>query len=156
LSTVGGSPLHIRLLAKECPQISLALSLHGATQEVRQALMPKTAPLHELEAALDYHAEQTGQRIMIEYLLIDGVNDSDEAADALVRFCVTRHQMPFVNLIPYNPTVAGAVFDYTTPSDELINNFHNRLLSHGIRSIVRWSSAAGRDVAGACGQLIVK
>lgn len=156
VSTVGASPHHIRLLADECPQISLAISLHGATQELRQGLMPQTAPLRELEAALDYHAENTGQRIMIEYLLIDGVNDSNEAADALVRFCLARRQMPFVNLIPYNPTIAGVKFSYTTPSDDQINNFHNRLLSQEIRSIVRWSSAAGRDVSGACGQLIVE
>jgi 23S rRNA (adenine2503-C2)-methyltransferase len=155
VSTVGASPYHIRLLAEECPQISLALSLHGATQELRKGLMPHTAPLQELEAALDYHAEQTGQRIMIEYLLIDGVNDSDEAANALVRFCQARRQMPFVNLIPYNPTIAGVKFGYTTPSDDQINKFHERLVWQGIRSIVRWTSAAGRDAGGACGQLIV-
>ena len=155
VSTVGGSPHHIQLLATECPQISLALSLHGATQELRKTLMPFTAPLHELEAALDYHSEQTGQRIMIEYLLIDGVNDSDEASDALVRFCLERRQKPFVNLIPYNPTIAGVEFGYATPSDDQINQFHNRLLSQGIRSVVRWTSVAGRDADGACGQLIV-
>jgi len=110
ISTVGGSPHHIRKLANECPQISLALSLHGATQELRQKLMPQTAPLHELEAALDYHVEQTGERIMIQYLLIDDVNDSMDAADALVHFCLARRQMPLVNLIPYNPTAAGELF----------------------------------------------
>mmetsp|Transcript_25470 Transcript_25470/g.45994 ORF Transcript_25470/g.45994 Transcript_25470/m.45994 type:complete len:396 (+) Transcript_25470:85-1272(+) len=156
ISTVGASPRHIRLIAHECPQISLALSLHGATQELREQLMPKTAPLHELEAALDYHAEHTQQRIMIEYLLIDGVNDRAQDAKALSQFCHARRQMPFVNLIPYNPTRAGSMFSYSAPSDEDINGFHNILLTQGIRSIVRWSSAAGRDANGACGQLIVE
>lgn len=156
ISTVGASPRHIKKMADSCPQISLALSLHGATEELRQGLMPQTAPLEELEEALDYHAEKTGQRVMMEYLLIDGVNDSDEAADELVRFCRKRRQTPFVNLIPFNPTIAGARFGYTTPSDDQINKFHNRLLDQGIRSIVRWTSAAGRDTNGACGQLVVE
>ena len=156
VSTVGASPHHIRLLANDAPQISLALSLHGATQELRQRLMPQTALLEDIEAALDYHSEKTGQSIMMEYLLIDGVNDSSEAADALVRFCQARLQMPFVNLIPYNPTIAGVANGYNTPSDDQINRFHNSLLKKGIRSIVRWSSATGRGIGGACGQLVVE
>jgi adenine C2-methylase RlmN of 23S rRNA A2503 and tRNA A37 len=155
VSTVGASPTHIRMLAEDAPQISLAVSLHGATQELRQTLMPATrkARLHELEAALDYHANVTGLGVMVEYLLIDGVNDSDEAAEALVRFCFVRKQTPYVNLIPYNPTIAGVEFGYSTPTDDAVHRFHNRLMSAGIRSHVRWSSAAGRDTDGACGQL---
>lgn len=156
ISTVGASPRHVRLLADECPQISLALSLHGATQELRQGLMPQTASLNELTSALDYHANKTGQRVMLEYLLIDGVNDGAQAADALIEFCLQRKQMPFVNLIPYNPTIAGVDFGYSQPSDDRINAFHLKLLEGGIRSIIRWSSAAGRDTNGACGQLVVE
>jgi 23S rRNA (adenine2503-C2)-methyltransferase len=155
ISTVGASPDYIRLLADEAPQISLAVSLHGATQELRETLMPATrrAPLVELEAALDYHAAMTGMGAMVEYLLIDGVNDDDEAASELTRFCVRRRQKPYVNLIPYNPTIAGIEFGYQTPSDDAVHTFHERLQLAGITSHVRWSSAAGRDTDAACGQL---
>jgi 23S rRNA (adenine2503-C2)-methyltransferase len=155
ISTVGASPHHIRQLADEAPQISLAISLHGATQQLREALMPssKRASLAELEGALDYHAETTGSGVMVEYILIHGVNDDAEAAAALTSFCLNRRQKSYVNLIPYNPTIAGAEFGYLTPSDKTIRAFHERLRSAGIKSHVRWSSAAGRDADGACGQL---
>ena len=176
ISTVGASPDHIRLMAEEAPQISLAISLHGATQQLRETLMPATtakrASLSELEAALDYHAVTTGLGVMIEYLLIEGVNDSDEAADALVDFCVRRTASSphgtaiYVNLIPYNPTIAGVEFGYHTPADEAIRAFHSRLetlssntsngsSSSSINARVRWSSAASRDTDGACGQLVL-
>jgi len=163
ISTVGVSPHHIRRLAMEAAPISLALSLHGATQELRSQLMPATAAqpsssLTELEAALDYHAAKTGRGAMLEYLLIDGVNDSAEASAALVDFCRRRKRQPtYVNLIPYNPTLAGLPLGYQTPSDAAVNAFHERLLLQEgrgiIQSHVRWSSAAGRDAEGACGQL---
>ena len=155
ISTVGDTPHRIRQLADEAPQISLALSLHGATQSLRSTLIPtaRRAPLAELEAAMDYHARQGGRGIMLEYLLIDGINDTDEAADALIKFCQRAEYLVFVNLIPYNPTFAGAGFDYQTPSDERIDAFHTNLRRNGIRSLVRWSSANGRDTNGACGQL---
>ena len=97
---------------------------------------------------------------MLEYLLIDGVNDSEEAADALADFCVARAAVPtaggaqpYVNLIPYNPTLAGGSFGYETPSDERVAAFHDRLRGKGVHSLVRWTSANGRDTDGACGQL---
>jgi adenine C2-methylase RlmN of 23S rRNA A2503 and tRNA A37 len=163
LSTVGASPTLIRRLADEAPQISLALSLHGATQPLREALIPsaKRAPLEELAFALDYHATLTGRGAMLEYLLIDGINDDENAVCALVKFCLDRctpHNVkkgirPFVNLIPYNPTLAGGVLGYKTPSDERIEAFHNSLRAEGINALVRWTSASGRDANGACGQL---
>jgi adenine C2-methylase RlmN of 23S rRNA A2503 and tRNA A37 len=160
ISTVGDAPDRIRQLADEAPQISLALSLHGATQELRLKLIPtaKRSPLEQLEEAMDYHALKSSRGAMLEYLLIDGVNDDDDAAKALVRFCRDRASAgsktsPFVNLIPYNPTVAGKGFEYQTPSDDRIDTFHNLLREEGINSLVRWSSAKGRDADGACGQL---
>ena len=64
-----------------------------------------------------------------------------------------KNSKVFVNLIPYNPTLAGDDFGYETPSDDRIYAFHNRLKDLGINSLVRWSSAQGRDAKGACGQL---
>jgi 23S rRNA (adenine2503-C2)-methyltransferase len=163
LSTVGASPTLIRRLADEAPQISLALSLHGATQPLREALIPaaKRAHLEDLASALDYHANLTGRGAMLEYLLIDGINDNEEAACALVKFCLDRctpHNekkgiRPFVNLIPYNPTLAGGLLGYQTPADERVEAFHNALRAEGINALVRWTSASGRDANGACGQL---
>ena len=170
ISTVGSSPDRIRDLADDMPGVSLALSLHGATQELREELIPsargvKGTALSELSDALDYHAAITGRGVMIEYLLIAGVNDDDAAADALGDFCLERQRkqtkggrnssVTYVNLIPYNPTSAGERFDYETPSDESIEAFASKLRDvYGVRTLVRWSSADGRDANGACGQLV--
>lgn len=153
------------------PGVSLALSLHGAMQDVREELMPsargvKGTTLDDLSEALDYHATTTGRGVMIECLLIDGVNDDDAAADALGAFCLERQRMQrkggrvnlsvtCVNLIPYNPTSAGDRFDYKTPSHEKIATFASKLRDlYGVKTLVRWSSADGRDANGACGQLV--
>ena len=127
--------------------------------------------MDELADALDYHAERTGRGVMMEYLLIEDVNDGMEAADALGDFCIERQQrqrtnasgkggrhasVTYVNLIPYNPTLAGDRFGYQTPSDERIAAFSSRLRErYRVRTLVRWSSADGRDANGACGQLAV-
>lgn len=163
VSTVGASARKIRLLADEAPQVNLALSLHSAIQESRELLIPSANanPMKSLGESLDYHSTKSGRGAMIEYLLIDKVNDSDAEVDALAKFCQERNEHEnnsknskvFVNLIPYNPTLAGDDFGYETPSDDRIYAFHNRLKDLGVNSLVRWSSANGRDTNGACGQL---
>lgn len=160
VSTVGASPARVRQLADEAPTVRLALSLHAAKQGLRASLMPaaRATPLDELVGALDYHASATGAGLMVEYLLIAGVNDTPSDADALAAFCNDRAAAGgsgYCNLIPYNPTVAGDAFGYLSPTDDAVRAFHARLRdSHGISALVRWSSATGRDVAGACGQLV--
>ena len=179
ISTVGVSPNVIRQMARDAPSIRLAISLHGATQAIRERLMPATkgehASFYELESALDDHIAITGQYCgpMIEYLLIDDVNDTEEAAQALIEFCQRRQRqqldvaneifksasaipMPttYVNLIPYNPTLVGMnMYQYRTPADTKVITFHERLLLQNVKSHIRWSSAASRDTNGACGQL---
>ena len=164
VSTVGASARKIRLLADEAPQVNLALSLHSAIQESRELLIPSANanPMKSLGESLDYHSTKSGRGAMIEYLLIDKVNDSDAEVDALAKFCQERNEHEnnnsknskvFVNLIPYNPTLAGDDFGYETPSDDRIYAFHNRLKDLGVNSLVRWSSTQGRDANGACGQL---
>jgi adenine C2-methylase RlmN of 23S rRNA A2503 and tRNA A37 len=155
ISTVGASPKHIVHLADEAPGVNLALSLHGATQELRENLIP-SAKLHnlsDLAKALDYYTNKTAKGVMLEYILISGMNDTEEAADALASFCSARQRKTFVNLIPYNPTIAGNRFGYKTPSDDVVKRFHETQRSKGIHSSVRWSTVAGRDAQGACGQL---
>ncbi|GMH79616.1 hypothetical protein TL16_g08201 [Triparma laevis f. inornata] len=146
-------------MADDAPAVNLAVSLHGATQELRELTVPSArgTSIEELGAALDYHAKKSGRGAMLEYLLIDDVNDSDCAAESLADFARDRGAKfkPFVNLIPYNPTLAGANFGYETPTDERINSFHDLLKKEEIQSSVRWSSAAGRDANAACGQLVL-
>ena len=61
----------------------------------------------------------------------------------------------YVNLIPFNPTEAGAAHGYATPSDGNVERFHAWLREkHGVNALVRWTSAVGRDAQGACGQLV--
>lgn len=155
LSTVGASAQKIRALADEAPQVCLALSLHSAIQSSREKLIPSaiSSPIDDIGDALDYHALKSGRGSMLEYLLIDGVNDSDEEVDALAEFCLKRKGSIYVNLIPYNPTLAGDDFGYRTPSDERISVFHEKLKETGVKALVRWSTTNGRDANGACGQL---
>ncbi|GMI03345.1 hypothetical protein TrVE_jg13727 [Triparma verrucosa] len=159
VSTVAPVPSIIKRLADDAPAVNLAVSLHGATQELRELTVPSArgTSIEELGAALDYHAKKSGRGAMLEYLLIDGVNDGDLAAESLASFARARGSQlkPFVNLIPYNPTLAGAAFSYKTPTDERINSFHALLKNEKIQSSVRWSSAAGRDAGAACGQLVL-
>jgi adenine C2-methylase RlmN of 23S rRNA A2503 and tRNA A37 len=81
------------------------------------------------------------------------VNDSDEEAKALTDFCTKREGSVYVNLIPYNPTLAGDDFGFRTPLDERIYAFHDNLKESGVKALVRWSTQNGRDANGACGQL---
>jgi adenine C2-methylase RlmN of 23S rRNA A2503 and tRNA A37 len=155
VSTVGANVNKIMQLADDAPQVSLALSLHSSVQSTREKLIPsaKISPIDVLGKALDYHSCKSGRGAMLEYLLIDGVNDSDAEIEALANFCTERRGDFFVNLIPYNPTLAGQDNGYQVPSDERIFAFHDRLKELGVKSLVRWSSTNGRDANGACGQL---
>lgn len=174
MSTVGASPDHIRRLADVAPRVRLALSLHSATLPLRSTLIPSATTMGELTAALDYHARTTRCGLMVEYLLIDAVNDGDADADALAAFCAERDAATaavtpalspkearaaagYVNLIPFNPTEAGSLHGYGTPTNDVVNRFHARLRDvHRVNALVRWKSAVGRDATGACGQLVVK
>src|SRR5881628_3013015 len=105
VSTSGLAP-QIRKLADEPLQIRLAISLHGATDEVRNQIMPinRRYNIETLLAACDYYAAHKKQRLTFEYILIAGVNDSDEQARLLSRHA---HRLSTkVNLIPYN-SVSG-------------------------------------------------
>lgn len=173
VSTVGASPDRIKRLADVAPKVRLALSLHSADLPLRSQLIPSATSFPELNAALDYHSQKTRCGLMIEYLLIADVNDRDCDADALAAFCkerdvaavadgvtlskkAARAATGYVNLIPFNPTEAGSQHGYTTPSDAAVERFHSRLRDrHGVNALIRWTSAAGRDANGACGQLVV-
>src|SRR5207237_2205254 len=116
LSTSGLAP-QIQKLADEPLQIRLAISLHGATNEVRNQIMPinRRYNLETLLAACDYYAKRKKQRLTFEYILIANVNDSPEQARHLSR--IARQLGAKINLIPYN-TVHGLPWSRPSPEQQ--------------------------------------
>ena len=147
LSTCGIVP-NMKRLAKENLQITLALSLHGATQEKRRKLMPvaNKYELSEVMKACDEYFENTGRRMTFEYSLVHGVNDTEEDAKELIALLGRRNC--HLNLIPVNPIKERS---YVQPDHEAILNFKNRLEKNAINVTIR--REMGRDIDGACGQL---
>jgi 23S rRNA (adenine2503-C2)-methyltransferase len=147
VSTSGLAP-QIRKLADQSLQIRLAISLHGATDEVRNQIMPinRRYNLETLLSACDYYVERKKQRLTFEYILIAGVNDTDEQAHLLARHA---HRLSAkVNLIPYN-TVRG--LPWSRPSQNRQEKFLSILHRHGILATLRREK--GGDIDAACGQL---
>ena len=147
VSTVGLVP-RIKQLADEPMQIRLAVSLHGATDEVREKIMPvnRKFPLKEILAACDYYANTRKRMMTFEYILIDGVNDSLEQAHKLGAIAKRLHAK--VNLIPYNP-VEG--LPWKRPDRDRCKMFQHTLQSHDVTSTLRMEK--GTDINAACGQL---
>ena len=147
VSTCGIVP-NMRRLAEEKLQITLALSLHGSTQEKRKELMPvaNKYELAEVLAACDYYFEQTGRRITFEYSLVHGVNDREEDAKELIAILKPRNC--HLNLIPVNPIKER---NFEKPSRKSAENFKNKLEKNGINVTIR--REMGSDIDGACGQL---
>ena len=147
VSTCGLVP-QIRLLAREKLGITLALSLHAATDEKRRKLMPiaERYSIRELMDACADYFESTGRRITLEYSLIGGVNDTDRDAEKLSALAgpLGCH----VNLIPVNPVEER---NFACSSAERIRSFQNKLEKNKINVTIR--REMGRDIDGACGQL---
>src|SRR5205809_5998550 len=147
VSTSGLAP-QIRKLADEPLQIRLAISLHGATDEVRNQIMPinRRYNIETLLSACDYYATWKKQRLTFEYILIAGVNDSDEQARLLSRHACRLSAN--VNLIPYN-SVEG--LPWSRPSRNRQEKFLSILRAHKIPATLRREK--GHDIDAACGQL---
>ncbi len=139
---------NMRRLADEKLQITLALSLHGSTQEKRQELMPiaNKYSVSEVIDACRYYFMQTGRRITFEYSLVSGVNDTEADAENLCKLVdgLNCH----VNLIPVNPIKER---DYSASERKDVLRFQNKLEKKHINATVR--REMGRDINGACGQL---
>ena len=146
-STCGIVP-NMERLADEGLQITLALSLHGSSQEKRQKLMPvaNKYSLEEVLAACDYYFEHTGRRVTFEYSLVHGVNDTVEDARELA--AILRERNCHLNLIPVNPIKER---EYERPSRKNAGEFKNKLEKTGINVTIR--RERGSDIDGACGQL---
>jgi 23S rRNA (adenine2503-C2)-methyltransferase len=147
VSTVG-LPTQMRRLADEKLQITLALSLHAPTDELRKQLIPwaERVTIDSLVDAANYYFEKTGREITLEYILLADLNDSREHALALA--ATAKRMRSNVNLIAYNP-VKG--LSYERPTDDKVVRFLEALRARGINAHVRTSR--GLDIDGACGQL---
>src|SRR6476469_6087578 len=154
VSTAGIVP-RILELAQTSERPHLAISLAAPTDELRNELMPinKRWPIDELLSACKVF-EQTlkpNERLTFEYVMLDGVNDSDEQARQLANL-LNRHTIKSkVNLIPHNP---ADPLPYQPSSDERVERFKNILESKGIHTYVR--RPRGRDIFAACGQLAAR
>ncbi|MFN2507693.1 MAG: 23S rRNA (adenine(2503)-C(2))-methyltransferase RlmN [Chthoniobacterales bacterium] len=146
VSTSGLAP-QIRELAEEPTQFRLALSLHGATDEVRNQIMPvnRKYNLATLLEACDYYVARK-KRLMFEYILIAGVNDTAEQAHQLAK--IARRLSAKINLIPYN-IVEG--LHWARPSRPQQERFQSILREQGVVATLRREK--GHDIAAACGQL---
>ncbi|MEY3896109.1 MAG: rRNA ((2503)-C(2))-methyltransferase RlmN [Verrucomicrobiota bacterium] len=150
ISTSGLVP-QIKQLAEHPQQIRLAISLHGATDDVRQQIMPinKKWPVAELFEALDYWNAKKTQKLTLEYILIQDINDSLEQAAILARHA--RRLGAKVNLIPYN-TVEG--LEWKRPPNNHCRAFQQVLQNAGVTANLRLEK--GHDIDAACGQLRLK
>lgn len=147
VSTCGLVP-RMLALADEKLQITLALSLHAATQEKRLALMPiaKKYELAQVIEACDYYFAKTGRRITFEYSLVGGVNDTDADVAELAR--LLKGKNCHINLIPVNPVKERG---YVQSEGPVVEAFQEKLKRQGLGVTVR--REMGRDIDGACGQL---
>lgn len=147
LSTAGLVPF-IDALGKSGVKVNLAISLNASTDEVRDRLMPvnKRWPLKELLAACRRFPLEPRRRITFEYVLLKGVNDSEEDALRVVKMLTGIRGK--VNLIPFNPFPES---EYDRPGEKTVRRFQQILLDHRYVAPVRESR--GRDISAACGQL---
>ena len=147
ISTSGVVP-RIRQLGAEPEQFQLAISLHGATDEVRNRIMPinRKYPLAELTAACDDYVKRKGRMITLEYILIDGINDARDQVQPLSQ--LARRLNAKVNLIPYNK-VEG--LEWSRPAEERCRAFASALEATDVVTTLRIEK--GHDIDAACGQL---
>ncbi|HSK92896.1 MAG TPA: 23S rRNA (adenine(2503)-C(2))-methyltransferase RlmN [Candidatus Angelobacter sp.] len=147
VSTSGVVPGMDRMV-DELPQVNLAISLHAATDTLRDELVPinRKWPVAEVVAAGRRFAARTGRRVSLEYVMIDGLNDTDQQADGLVQ--LASGWRSHVNLIPLNPT-PGSRWSGTPAAR--IRDFVQRLEAGGLSVTVR--DTRGREIDAACGQL---
>ncbi|MDA8743193.1 23S rRNA (adenine(2503)-C(2))-methyltransferase RlmN [Rubripirellula amarantea] len=149
VSTVGVADAMLRF-AEQFPKVNLALSLHSASQEKREQIIPlaKKYSLQQLRETLVEINQVQKREFMIEYLMLAGVNDSTNDAIELIRWL--EPMQVHVNLIPYNP-IQDAPHLHGS-SSEVINRFATLLKAEGLKTTIRYS--LGSDIAAACGQLV--
>ena len=147
ISTCGIVP-RIYEFAQGHYQYNLAVSLHAPNDELRRSLMPvdRAYPLDELMKALKTYSEDNHRRLTFEYILLKGVNDSDEDAKQLAD--LIRGMNAYVNLIPYNEVDENG---YKTTDERRALHFYDVIMKNGVKATLR--SRHGDDIDAACGQL---
>ena len=147
LSTCGLVP-EIRCLAQEKLPLTLAVSLHAPTDDLRTELMPINSayPVAELIAACHEYVQATGRRLTFEYTLLAQVNDSPQQAHQLAD--LVQGLACHVNLIPFNPVLRSR---FKTPAPGDVQIFQQVLQDRGVPVTVR--RELGQDISAACGQL---
>ena len=150
LSTVGIAKM-IMKMADDNVKFNLAVSLHSAIDKTRSSIMPinDSNSLEELGESLKYWYQKTKSKVTFEYVVWKGINDNEEHAQALLKFCKLVPSK--VNLIEYNPIGDG---DFQQASEEVLNMYMDLLERHGITTRIRKSR--GKDIDAACGQLANK
>lgn len=148
LSTSGVVPAMLEL--KKMSSVSLAVSLHAPNDELRNELVPinKKYQIKELMAVCkDYFEDEARRVVTFEYVMLDGVNDTDLHAKQLIK--ILQGVPCKVNLIPFNPFPQT---QYKRSPAMVIDRFRNRLMAAGINTITR--KTRGDDIDAACGQLV--
>jgi 23S rRNA (adenine2503-C2)-methyltransferase len=150
VSTAGVVP-RIHDLGREPIRPELAISLSATTNALRDRLMPlnKRWPLEELLAACRQYPLRPREYVTFEYVMLDGVNDSDQDAHRLARWL--RGIRAKVNLIPHNP---APELPFRSSPDHVILRFQEHLKARGVPAFIR--TPRGRDVDAACGQLAAR
>lgn len=150
VSTSGVIP-GIERFQKEKLEVNLAISLHGADDEIRSSLMPinKVYPLKDLITAAKNYVKTTKRKLFFEYLMLKGVNDDVLSAQKLARV-LGRETLFHINLIRYNETGTG----FKGSDEKTILNFQKELQKHHLKATIRHSF--GEEIEAACGQLAAK
>ena len=132
VSTCGIVP-RIKEFADLDTQVNLAISLHAPNQRIRETLMPisKAYKMDELMDVVDYYISKTNRKVTMEYILLEGINDSIEDAKELASFL--KGKLVYVNLIPYNSTSSN----FKRSSKERINTFYDELAKNKTNVQVR-------------------
>jgi len=150
ISTVGWLP-GIQRVTTEGPAVRLALSLHAPNDSLRSKIMPindKFSIKQVVDACREWRHVRK-RKVYIEYLMLGGVNDSEDLAHELADLLLPKNDFK-VNLIPYNP--GGGEYEGSSPAQ--IEVFKSALMKRGIHATVRLTR--GRDIDAACGQLAAK
>lgn len=128
--------------------VNLAISLHAPNNEIRDKIMKvnRAYKIEDIMKALDYYVEKTNRRVTIEYIMLDGVNDSEECARELAN--LVKDKLMYVNLIPYNET---SHFELKRSKNFKIQSFYDILKMNNVNVTIR--KEMGGNLSAACGQL---
>lgn len=138
---------NIKRIEEDFPRIKISFSLNASDKNLREQLMPISRKEKLTEILRYFREKRRKQRVTFEYVLIDGINDSQEDSKNLAS--LIRGIPCKINVIPYNE---NKMIPFRTPPEERVNEFAESLAGKGFTVMVRWSK--GRDIKSACGQLV--